>query len=329
MIIRLREVTTLKTMNRSIGSLVFAVYAMLFLSPSYAADEFCWKDSYGRGVGTIPAGCTSGKSNQAGLCYDDCKSGYSAVGPVCWASCPPGFPGWMGGACRWKDTRCPSGYTNVGLFCALTSAGKSAPPGFSGTFLDPMKNSYGRGAGTIPTGCGNDQNDAGLCYTRCKNGYSGVGPVCWGQAPSGWVECGMGAAKSSSACGNAVFGQVAGVGQMAITVASLGSSTALTAGMKAPEEAGKLAKLKQEYTRLKTAFDLARKNNQNLQKAVQTADAANKGRKGYKAMETSEDLVTEEDIARMAAQIAAIADPTGISDTVAAYTYPKCSKLFK
>jgi hypothetical protein len=192
-----------------------------------------------------------------------------------------------------------------------------------------MKNSYGRGAGTIPTGCGNDQNDAGLCYTQCKPGYSGVGPVCWGQPPSGWVQCGMGAAKSSATCGSVVFGQVASVGQMAITIASLGSSTALTAGMKAPEDASKLAKLKQQYSQMKVAFDLAKKNNANVKRAVEAADAANKGRKGYVAMDTADNATTDEDMVRVAAQIAAIMDPTGVSDTVAAYTYPKCSALFK
>jgi hypothetical protein len=336
------------------GRLFVAVWALCIFSMANAADEFCWKDSYGRGVGTIPTQCSGGKTNQAGLCYDNCKAGYTAVGPVCWSACPAGyvdhgaichidkpltvnpewvctawFPKWMGGECRWKDTRCPSGYTNAGLFCALTSAGKGPPAGFSGTYLDPMKNSYGRGAGTIPTGCGNDQNDAGLCYTRCRAGYDGVGPVCWGGPPSGWVQCGMGAAKSSNVCASIVFGQVASVGQMAITVASLGSSTALTAGMKAPEDASKLTKLKQQYSSMKTAFDLAKKNNANVKAAVAAADAANKGKKGYVAMETADNLVTEEDMVRLAAQITSILDPTGVSDTVAAYTYPKCSKMFK
>ena len=138
----------------------------------------------------------------------------------------------------------------------------------------------------------------------------------------------MGAAKTSAACGSAVFGQVAGVGQMALTIASLGSSTALTAGMKAPEDAGKLAKLKQQFSEMKVAFDLAKKNNANVKRAVEAADAANKGKKGYTAMATAENAVTDEDMVRMAAQIASIMDPTGVSDTVAAYTYPKCSKLY-
>ncbi len=40
----------------------------------------------------------------------------------------------------------------------------------------------------------------------------------------------------------------------------------------------------------------------------------------------SED-VTIEDIVRVSAQIAGLVDPTGVADTVAAYTYPKCDKI--
>ena len=44
-----------------------------------------WKDSYGRGVGTIPTpNCDQGEENDAGLCYDECDVGYDGVGPVCW-----------------------------------------------------------------------------------------------------------------------------------------------------------------------------------------------------------------------------------------------------
>lgn len=43
----------------------------------------------------------------------------------------------------------------------------------------------------------NQDKDGGLCYPKCPNGYDGVGPVCWGKPPAGWVNCGMGAAKDS------------------------------------------------------------------------------------------------------------------------------------
>ena len=49
-----------------------------------AQDKFCWKNSYGRGVGLIPKDCGSEKEYDAGLCYKPCRSGYKGVGPVCW-----------------------------------------------------------------------------------------------------------------------------------------------------------------------------------------------------------------------------------------------------
>ena len=52
----------------------------------HAADDFCWKNTYGRGVGTIPkVDCPKGQENDAGLCYPVCKTHYKGVGPVCWA----------------------------------------------------------------------------------------------------------------------------------------------------------------------------------------------------------------------------------------------------
>jgi len=41
--------------------------------------------------------------------------------------------------------------------------------------------SYGRGVGTAGVlECSSDKDtDAGLCYDKCRDGYNGVGPVCW------------------------------------------------------------------------------------------------------------------------------------------------------
>jgi hypothetical protein len=41
-----------------------------------------------------------------------------------------------------------------------------------------------------------------------------------------------------------------------------------------------------------------------------------------------EDKITDADIVRISAQIAALADPTGIASTVEAYSHPKCSEIF-
>src|SRR5437867_5253923 len=44
--------------------------------------EFCWSETIGRGVGTVPTDCSSSQDKDAGLCYPKCPAGYSGVGPV-------------------------------------------------------------------------------------------------------------------------------------------------------------------------------------------------------------------------------------------------------
>ena len=66
--------------------------------------------------------------------------------------------------------------------------------------------------------------------------------------PKGWVQCGMGAAKDSFTCGTIIFGQVAAVGQLALTAATLGSSMAGTAGASAVQNAGKLSPIDEKFT---------------------------------------------------------------------------------
>ena len=85
--------------------------------------------------------------------------------------------------------------------------------------------------------------DAGLCYTPCPAGFKGVGPVCWGTSPLGWVECGMGSSVDSKVCGQTVFDQVSSVGNLALNIASLGGSKAFMFG----KDAAKIAELKSKF----------------------------------------------------------------------------------
>lgn len=166
-----------------------------------SGGEVIAKPSYGRGVGTTPTACGAGNELDAGLCYPNCASGYDGVGPVCWQVCPAGYnddgafcrrDGSIissdNSACPWWDTCglttnrgcsvCPAGYQNDGCTC------RKDPHIFA-------KSSYGRGAGWVPNACaGNQQYDAGLCYTPCSDGYHGVGPVCWGNCPAGYDDDG-------------------------------------------------------------------------------------------------------------------------------------------
>lgn len=167
----------LKLKNRIKKDGVLDVTGGLLKAWSGERSVFCWKDSYGRRVGTVPRSCDYGSEMDTGLCYKKCSYGYYSVGPVCWANCR-------------------SGYDDHGATC------------YKNLFSFYFKATYGRGAGTIPTSCGyNEEYDAGLCYSKCKDGYYGVGPVCWkycrGQAS---VDCGAACASSSSTCASNIFG---------------------------------------------------------------------------------------------------------------------------
>jgi hypothetical protein len=98
------------------------------------------KKSYGRGAGDMPK-CSSGQESDAGLCYDKPRDGYKCTATIC-------------------TKGCPSGMRDDGLYCG--------------------KDSKTRGAGTVPDSCPSGKEpDNKLCYEKCKDGYKGVGPVCW------------------------------------------------------------------------------------------------------------------------------------------------------
>ncbi|MFO0696186.1 MAG: discoidin domain-containing protein [Polyangiales bacterium] len=282
------------------------------------ATTFCWKDSYGRGAGTVPDACP-GQQKDGGLCYPYCAGGYYGVGPVCWQACPSGWRDdgtacWLdasiisanNSACPWYDTcgltlaphcsTCPSGYVNDGCTCR-----RDAQMFYKG--------SYGRGAGS-PMSCNSSlQYDAGLCYTPCANGYQGVGPVCWGQCPaSAPVACGAGCAVSQEACANEVITQVQATLECAANLAemaySLGTSAAVkyavSAGLSAAEKAALKARIKAE---LKEAFkDLAETELEAM--ATASANAANGEAFDYASL-----------------------DPTGIASLVQAFNRPFCASL--
>jgi len=96
------------------------------------------------------------------LYYPKCKDGFHAVG------------------CCVCSPNCVNGMTDIGVSC--------------------QKKSYGRGAGS-PLVCGDGKDeDAGLCYDKCKSDYQGVGPVCWKSCPTGWLDCGALCIEGYASC---------------------------------------------------------------------------------------------------------------------------------
>ena len=271
---------------------------------------FCRRTEYGRGAGYpwqfgdalnddgMRARCESdhGRGNcekWGAVFYPKCKAGYSPFGCCI---CRPSVPNCS--ALGLND--------GVDLSCA-----KKVVIGSPET-------------GICPSG---QEQDGGLCYPGCEPGHDGVGPVCWAEKPAGWVDCGMGAAKDDATCAQIVFDQVTSVGQTALFVASLGTSSAGTAAVGGARSATRLTKLKQQYETMKRAWNSV-KNTPEVRKALQAAETADLIKQGYDISQEAQDAVTEEDMVRVAAQIAAIIDPTGVAGTVASYTYPVCSKIF-
>ncbi len=247
---------------------------------------FCWKRSYGRGVGLIPTGCWD-RENQAGLCYVLCGEGYTGVGPVCWEGCAPGWDNHPA-SCYWS------------------------------LFKWYFKKSYGRGVGIIPTGCDDGkENDAGLCYPKCSEGFYGVGPVCWkGCTEAAPVNCGAACGSSSQVCVEQVFNIVKAVLEMVKNVAELVLSFGGSAATKTVTGA------------LKAGFKVAKNFIQKgISKAAFTKFMKSQGQKLGEAVAEStinqlyEEAISAEDLAL---DIAASMDPTGIISVVQSFIHELC-----
>ena len=159
------------------------------------------KPRQGRGTGVLPIGCEEAEDEGIALCYAPCDAGYTGVGPVCWEDCPNDYDG--GGAfcrkdvhivssdnssCPWYDkcgvtfaagcSTCPDEYDNDGCTCRRPAHIYA-------------KDTRPRGLGEPKTDCPDDMEyDAGRCYPPCPQGFSGVGPTCWGQCPDLYQDWG-------------------------------------------------------------------------------------------------------------------------------------------
>lgn len=198
-------------------------------SNAFSVEDFYWRDSYGRGVGTVPALICEGNTEQdGGLCYPKCRDGYKGSGPLCNLSESSSYGRGAGNAMKFHGTKleckgnedkdgglcypkCRDGYHGVGPVCH-----------------NNKELSYGRGAGkAMASVCVNDkEKDAGLCYPHCRENYGGVGPVCWSDTPTNWVPCAAGVARSKQDCGIILADQVASIALPALAAIPASEKTA-------------------------------------------------------------------------------------------------------
>ncbi|RHY00375.1 hypothetical protein DYB36_013220 [Aphanomyces astaci] len=321
--------------------------------------SFCWKTSQTRGIGQVPVSCATGQERLGLLCYDKCPVGTTRKGLDCHSNCPAGFAD-QGLFCRnseygrgagypwkfgdWLNDRgmykrcqkdhgqgkcekwgwvvypkCLPGYTSFGCCICRPTRPNCEALGLGGRLdLSCAKKITIMGP-SLGTCASNEDRDAGLCYPKCNPNYTGVGPVCWGRPPTSWVHCGLGAAKTSRICATAIKDQILSVGQLVFNIGTAFTGSSAKA-LQAPADVSKVAELTKAWDTIK--------NKPLVKRAMQVYDTANRGKTGYQAIEELEQAnSTTEDYVRIAASIASILDPTGISDVIAAYTYSTCDKV--
>lgn len=171
---------------------------------------YCYKNSYGRGVGKPVSNCPAGQEQQAGLCYNQCNAGFTGVANSCNAS------------------SCPSGWRDDGLFCAKPNLSTQCPAGFKDIGISCAKATYDRGVGK-PLSCGpGEEQDGGLCYPSCQAGSTGVGPVCWSSCPANRsTDCAAGCAVSHEACVVQTFEMAEAPVSAAISLVTMGLDNSL------------------------------------------------------------------------------------------------------
>lgn len=336
----------------SVFSVTFFVVFLFFLMirSSVADNNFCWKSSNGRGVGTIPTDCGPGNEYSNGICYPKCKPGFGGFGPFCTQStCPAGFSDggafcnanqasygrgagyviWDGNKCKSKNPQgcavqdalwypnCREGYKGIGPVCWADCS----KAGMTGAAPSCIKNTYTRGAGNLNYNCSADkQYDAGLCYKPCAPNNDGIGPVCWGKCPANLpFNCGAGCATSESACIENVLDQTLSVinvvSNIVVAVATGGAGNA--AKVTAQQAAKAIANQAKQFAKgtSKAAIKEA------LKKAAKDAgkDIAESVLEGW-AEEMSKAAAGQE----INLEALTALDPTGISDIVLAYNKGVC-----
>ncbi|MBL4644959.1 MAG: hypothetical protein JKY99_00690, partial [Rhizobiales bacterium] len=168
---------------------------------------------------------------------------------------------------------CPSSMTDLGLSC--------------------YKNNEARGVGRIRNSCSASRtssdgkpktdNDAGLCYEQCDSGYNGVGPVCWGYCPRGWVNCGAGCAQDSNQCVMMLSDQISSplmvAGNVALIAVTAGAATGATVGANAAKAAAKTATAAAIKIAAKTAAKAALRSQVRHAMRIGLSQAAKQGAK--------------------------------------------------
>ena len=163
--------------------------------------DYCWRDSYTRGVGVTRSACDPGYEKIGFLCYPNCDAQHPrGLLDYCYGECPSGFT-YLGPTCiknastlwGWnsKLADCPEGWTNMGLTCFQNVESYYAPSrladcpgGYTNMGLTcykpwsvpvddfPLSDSRA----TCPSGY--FKGLLGRCYVECRTGFTNNGEFC-------------------------------------------------------------------------------------------------------------------------------------------------------
>ncbi|KAG2486902.1 hypothetical protein HYH03_014402 [Edaphochlamys debaryana] len=184
------------------------------LKPLTAA---CTKDTYARGSQPVNT-CPSGYEQQGAICYPSCPSdwqyGSHGVLNTCYQNCPPGYRddgvGGTGLTCSYVGCdpntqvqdeigglcydKCDAGYTYYGSRCY-----KGCDAGYSDKAVFTS-------CSTWSCNPGDEDNGAGTCYPRCRDGYhsNGLTMCIQNSCPDGYrndpLSCFRGAVTRGKGC---------------------------------------------------------------------------------------------------------------------------------
>jgi hypothetical protein len=193
-----------------------------------------------------------------------------------------------------------------------------------------MKPVKGRGVGGMTVCKEGEQMDAGLCYKQCSDGYTGVGPVCWGGCPANWTQCGAACGKTQADCAGKIIDMVKATAEMVSDIAGL--VTGVGAAAKVATEVEKIAdavkntaavasKMNDLVTKIQQA---AADNNQTISQDDATSQAQNEL---AGVMMYQEQQGQTPDLLNSTWDLLATIDPTGILGVAKAFYFPLCSNV--
>jgi len=172
----------------------------------------------------------------------------------------------------------------------------------------------------------NEQEDAGLCYTPCSSGYTGVGPVCWGGCPSGWSQCGAACGQTASDCAGKIIDMIESTAEMVADIAGLvtGVGAAAEVAEKVEQIADAVKNTAAVASKLNDLIALLIQNNASLSTADATTLAENE-LAGVMMYQDSQNQTN--DLLNTTWGLLATIDPTGILGAAHAFYFPLCSAI--